>query len=391
MFLKSIHLRNILSFGPDTKPLELRNLNVLIGPNGSGKSNFIDAISLLQAAPRELAKPICEGGGAVEWLWKGTEESFPPLARIEVLSGGPPDRQSELRHVIEFTMDKWQQFDLITEVIESMLPGSEEGERAFSYHAGRGVYGITTRGERQTLPPEGMDAHQSILSQLKDPSRYPELTFLGRRLGEIQIHGEWVFGRKAPFRRPQSPNQFNDHLTDYAHNLGLILNRLSNMPEEKRRFLEALRKLYDGIDDFAVRFEGGSAQIFLHEGNNVIPATRLSDGTLRYMSLLIILLDPNPPPLICIEEPELGLHPDVLPTICDLMREASERTQLVVTTHSETLVDDLTDDPESVVVCEKENGSTVMRRLNAERLKVWLKKYSLGNLWTSGQLGGNRW
>ena len=107
--------------------------------------------------------------------------------------------------------------------------------------------------------------------------------------------------------------------------------------------------------------------------------------------MLVILLDPEPPPLICIEEPELGLHPDVLPTICDLMREASERTQLIVTTHSETLVDDLTDDPESVVVCEKENGSTVMRRLNAERLKVWLEKYSLGRLWTDGELGGNRW
>ncbi len=391
MFLKSIHLRNILSFGPDTEPLELRPLNVLIGPNGVGKSNLIDAISLLQAAPSNLTKPIQKSGGISEWLWKEPGGLHPPLARIEMLSGGLSDRQSELRHVIEFTTDGSQQFNLITEVIESMLPISEEGEWAFSYRAGRGVYGITTRGEQQTLPPEDMDAHQSILSQLKDPSRYPELTFLGKRLGEIQIHGEWVFGRKAPFRRPQSLNQTNDRLTDYAHNLGLILNRLSNMPEEKRRFLEALRKLYDGIDDFAVKVEGGSAQIYLHEGNNAIPATRLSDGTLRYLSLLVILLDSTPPPLICIEEPELGLHPDLLPTICDLMTEASERTQLIVTTHSDIIVDALSDQPESVVVCEKENGSTVMRRLDPERMKIWLEKYSLGRLWTDGELGGNRW
>lgn len=99
--------------------------------------------------------------------------------------------------------------------------------------------------------------------------------------------------------------------------------------------------------------EGGTVQVFFTEGEFVIPATRLSDGTLRYLCLLAILCDPDPPPLICIEEPELGLHPDVLPKLADHLLAASKYTQLIVTTHSDVLVDAMSETPESIVVCEK--------------------------------------
>jgi predicted ATPase len=107
--------------------------------------------------------------------------------------------------------------------------------------------------------------------------------------------------------------------------------------------------------------------------------------------LLAILCDPEPPPLICIEEPELGLHPDLMPTIARLLKSAAERTQLIVTTHSDILVDEFTDEPEAVVVCEKVEGQTTMRRLESERLAEWLDRYRLGELWTKGEIGGVRW
>jgi predicted ATPase len=106
---------------------------------------------------------------------------------------------------------------------------------------------------------------------------------------------------------------------------------------------------------------------------------------------LAILCDPDPPPLICIEEPELGLHPDIIPTVASLLKEASARCQLIVTTHSTALVDAMTDSPEDVVVCEKIEGATRLKRLSAVDLSVWLKQYRLGDLWTSGEIGGNRW
>ncbi len=87
----------------------------------------------------------------------------------------------------------------------------------------------------------------------------------------------------------------------------------------------------------------------------------------------------------------MGLHPDILPSLSDLLREASERCQLVITTHSDVLVDALTDTPDAVVVCEKHAGKTEMRRLDKTHLDAWLERYSLWDLWRKGELGGNRW
>ena len=85
------------------------------------------------------------------------------------------------------------------------------------------------------------------------------------------------------------------------------------------------------------------------------------------------------------------MHPDILPTIAEMLVEASERTQLIVTTHSETLIDALSSTPESVLVCEKDENGTKMKRLDRNELGVWLEKYTLGQLWSEGQIGGNRW
>jgi predicted ATPase len=85
------------------------------------------------------------------------------------------------------------------------------------------------------------------------------------------------------------------------------------------------------------------------------------------------------------------MHPDILPTIAELLRDASERCQLIVTTHSDVLVDAMTDMPEVVLICQKEAGVTTLRRLSVADVQVWLKRYRLGELWTKGEIGGTRW
>lgn len=182
----------------------------------------------------------------------------------------------------------------------------------------------------------------------------------------------------------------NDFLLEDASNLGLVLNYLHNKPGAKQRIIENLRKLYSDAYEINTLTEGGTVQVFVHEQGltQPIPATRLSDGTLRYLCLLTLLCHPSPPPLLCIEEPELGLHPDVLPVIAELLIEASQRTQLIVTTHSDVLVSALTSVPESVLVCERDSAGTHLRRLEPEQLQEWLEKYSLGELWRMGELGG---
>ena len=143
-----------------------------------------------------------------------------------------------------------------------------------------------------------------------------------------------------------------------------------------------------------VGIHANTAQLWIREKGleNAIPATRLSDGTLRFMALLAILCHPEPPPLVCIEEPELGLHPDVIPLIAELLKSASQRTQIVVTTHSKALIDEFSDDPESVVVCERTpDFGSKFERLSETDLELWLERYQLGELWQKGQIGGTRW
>lgn len=221
---------------------------------------------------------------------------------------------------------------------------------------------------------------------------YPELTVLAELFGGIRLFQEWNFGRGAPSRRPQPTDLPNDFLSPDASNLGLILHDLGQTSASRDELIGYLRRFYDRARHISTKIQGGTLQLYIEEeGGCLTPATRLSDGTLRYLCLLAILLHPNPPPVIGIEEPELGLHPDILPTIAELLRKASERTQLFVTTHSDALVSALSDTPECILVCEITPDGTTIERLGSEHLREWLEKYSLGEIWRMGEIGGNRW
>jgi len=387
MLLESVKLTNILSFGSDGQEIALRPLNVLIGPNGSGKSNLLECIGLLQAAPTDLAKPIREGGGIFEWLYKGAAP--PTTASLEAVILQDQGSMS-LRHRLDLDAAS-QRFELIEERIEtkSPFPGHEHPYLYFGYDQNRPV--LNVKEEKRRLRREDIDPRQSILSQRKDPDQYPELTYLGQAYAKIKIYREWAFGRFNAPRLPQKTDLPNDFLSEDASNLALALSIMRRQPQVKQEILRNLTELYREFKDFDAIVEGGTVQIFFDEGRFSIPATRLSDGTLRYLCLLAILLHPKPPPLICIEEPEMCLHPDMLPALAALLRNASSRTQLVVTTHSDILIDALSDSPEDILVAEKEDGETRMKRYGREELGDWLKKYALGELWRKGELGGNRW
>lgn len=396
--IRSLRVRNFLSYGSEGDELALQPLNVLIGANASGKSNLIEALGLLQATPTDLTAPLREGGGIGEWLWKGAKNT--PIAEIEATVDYPNGVQP-LRYRINFTM-VGQRLELTDEAVEneSATTGYPDVYFYYRYQQGHPVLNVSTvdshagtgkverRLRRQDLLPD-----QSILSQRKDPDQYPELTYLGRAFANIRFFREWNLGRYTAPRMPQKPDLPEDFLLDDASNLGLVLNDLEYRTDTKREIITGLRKFYDEAEDISTRIHGGTVQIFLHEKGlrQPIPATRLSDGTLRYLCLLSILCHPDPPALVCIEEPELGLHPDILPTLADLLVDASQRMQLVITTHSDTLVSALTTVPEAILVCERDDDGSHLRRLDPDRLRDWLIKYSLGDLWRMGEIGGTRW
>lgn len=392
-FIQKIRLDNILSYGSDAAEFSLEPLNVLIGPNASGKSNLIEALSLLAAAPRDLQAPIREGGGIADWLWKGAPGV--PAATVDV-TVAYPNGPTALRYRLSFT-ETGARFELRDEAVENEKPTNPYDEQPYFYYRfqqGRPVLNVKGQSSHpRHLMREDVKPDQSILSQRRDPDSYPELTYLANWFERMSFYREFHVGRHTPPRLPQKVDLQQDRLLEDASNLGLLLNDLLNQPLVKHQFLARLRDFYPSVEDVFTSLTGGTVQIFFHEKGlrHAVPATRLSDGSLRYLCLLAVLCHPDPPPVICIEEPEIGLHPDVIPEVARLLVDAAARSQLFVTTHSEILVDALTDTPESVIVCERSEEGTQLRRLESTALKSWLEDYRLGELWTQGQIGGNRW
>ena len=350
MLIERLQVRGLLSFGPAGIDLPLEPLNVLIGPNGSGKSNLLQTLALL--------RDIAPGGTAgfsrndLENLrWKG-----PPYMDENALSNATiiatvtiPEMEQTLAHHIPFFRPSGIPF------VESIIPVDEPSDRHF---------------------------------QVLIPTRHLEL--IHQKYNRIRLYRDWTFGASAPQRQGQSGGSNDDALSENGDNLAIVISRFTSGRRE--RLAEYLDRFYDGIVAVSTPVEGGTASVVVEEkSGRLIPASRLSDGTLRYLSLLTVLLDPTPPPLIGIEEPELGLHPDVICDLAELLVEASGRTQLVVTTHSPTLIDALTDYPSSIIACEKHDGETRFRRVNPESLKTWQNERSLGEVWSMGGIGGNRW
>jgi predicted ATPase len=395
-FLHSIRLKNLLSYGSEGTELELEPLNVLIGANASGKSNLIDAISLLAAAPRDLLKPIREGGGTEEWLWKGPSTSA-AVAELEVTLGDlePLVAEPDFRYTLQF-MKSSGRLRLVDESLANVVGPEPEPFSYYAFRCGRPVIQarLPEQEKRQAHPLkiEDLLLDQSVLSQFRGDA-YPELTKVGEKFGQIRFFREWIFSRRGEIRSPQRVDLPDDFLLEDASNLALIVNDLQNRPETKSLLVEKLKALYEGLEDLTTKVQGGRIQIFVHERGlrAPVPMERLPDGTLHYLILLAILCHPEPPPLICLEEPELGLHPDVIPKVAELLVESAQHTQLIVTTHSDALVSALSDIPESVVVCERGDEGTSLTRLEPERLREWLVRYQLGEIWSMGEIGGNRW
>ena len=184
----------------------------------------------------------------------------------------------------------------------------------------------------QALRPEEINPQKSVLSQRKDPDQYPELTELGRLFGSFRFYRDWEFGVNSRAREASPADAPNDFLEESARNLALMLNRFMDMPKLKKQIVEHMRTFYANAKSINTTVVGGRIDVRLEEKGFNVSAARLSDGTLRWLSLLTILLHPSPPPLVCLEEPELGLHPDVIRPLARLLVEASQRMQLIVTT-----------------------------------------------------------
>jgi predicted ATPase len=337
----------------------------------------LELIDLMRSTASDTNAIFTRGGGVNEWIWKGASDNTANLALTISEEDG-----AEIRHSLKFTSNE-HRFMILGEKIDSPISETDY------YDYAEGKY--TINGE-EPYSKKILQSNKSVLVQYLPHSEiYAQFEYLEKTYKNIGIYRNWTFGQNAAIRKPQPADLRTDKLESDFTNLGLVLSRIRREPKVKKNLIYQLQHFYQGVTDYDIAIEGGYVQILFFEGDYTIPASRLSDGTLRYLCLLAILLDPKPPIMVCLEEPELGLHPDILPQLTDLLIEASERTQLVITTHSDVIVDALTDHPDAILVCEKYEGQTSIHRLESEKIKPWLEDYRLGDLWSKGQIGGNRW
>jgi predicted ATPase len=368
MLLRKVKLENLLSFRKTE--VELRGLNVLIGANASGKSNLIEAVGLLQAAPVDLSAAIRRLGG-VHVVCSLAAKS--PAAALECheLSDGI------LSYRLQFA-ELSGGFSILKERL------CTQTKEFFLRTAGSVVFGEEVSEISQT---------QSVFELYKNPADPTPTTHTGRELGKIRIYREFRTTVDSQTRRGTSTSISADFLDDRGDNLATVLMdmQFKGLHERIRAYL---RRFCDRFNDVKVRLDGPIAKTYIEESGLLEPlvAWRLSDGTLKFLCLLAVLLEPSPAPLICIEEPEVGLHPEAIQIVAEALVEASERTQLIVTTHSEALIDALSERPEDVLITERDSeNSTQFRRLDKQQLSLWLEQYSLGRLWRMGEIGGTRW
>lgn len=340
---------------------ELQKLNVLIGANGAGKTNFVDYFRMLRAmADEAFQKHVLEAGGGDGFLFLG------------------PKVTKEIHSRVEFGRN-W---------FEQVLQPSATGSLIIASETTGYMGSSNVHSARQ----------ESVLKSIKDQKSYSHPGYPGVGHYIYDSVSSWTVyhfhdtSPLAPMRRDQSLRDWDR----FRHDASNIAAFLFNLKEEEEGCYELIRDTVRLIapffDDFLLRPQekGTSEQIRLEwqqKGSDFpFQPNQLSDGTIRFICLATALSQPEPPATIVIDEPELGLHPYAISMLADLIKSAAERTQVIISTQSPTLLDYF--EAEEVVVVNREQGRSTFERLDGDSLSQWLEDYSVGELWQKNVVRG---
>jgi len=386
--LQEFRVKGLLSFG-DEVVFEFGRLNLLVGPNGSGKSNLIDCLRLVRGSPRDIQVPL-KTDGFNAWLHLGAGQKTGEVR----ITARVPGVELPVIHSLRFG-PATPSGVLLEEYIDTDRADADPAAPLFTGSHRSPAVVATAGGPRRRRRRLGADEYQhtqSILQQLRDAVQYPELTRLAALYDGVRIYSEWSFGRKSRLRDPSTTSKSDPQLNEEMTDLAATLNLLSNSPAHEAIKMK-LPELKSSYRDYKTRTIFNQIGLELEEAvfTSTVPAARLSDGTLRFLALASILLRTDPPAVTCIEEPELGMHPDMIRMVADMIADAATRTQLLVTTHSEHLLTALQDRFDVLFAFDAVQGQTVVRRLTRAEFEGWRADHALGELWTSGELGGVRY
>ena len=342
--------------------LELRPINILIGANGSGKSNFVSTFSFLNAIRSGRLQAYTEQkGGANSIAHFGSK--ITPEVEIEVSFR---DNVNGYSILLESTdLDKFYL----------------KGESCWFWDQHH-------HKEPYRVPLEGVGGEAGISQACQGTAAWVQSCLDSWRIYHFHDAGD-----RSPMKRIVDIND-NHFLRPDGSNLPAYLLFLREQYSPNYRFIcNVIQRVTPFLQDFQLepqRLNQDKIRLeWIHKSSDqYFDVSSLSDGTLRFICLAVLLLQPSEvrPSVILLDEPELGLHPYAITMLASMIKSASEETQVIISTQSPLLIDHF--DPEDVLVTELENGATILSRLESSDLEEWLQDYSLGQLWEKNEFGG---
>ncbi|MDD2395954.1 MAG: AAA family ATPase [Sphaerochaeta sp.] len=344
----------------------LADSNILIGANGSGKSNFLELFKFIRAFAKlplpnlnhaDVKSYVLDAGTATDLLYKGKDSA----QHIDITL-----------HFGEFGY----RFSLVPTQDDLLRIESERIQDS-------------SDGPWRSLHSE--DGFTPALLEEKEKSKTHSEEAIFESIKNWQIYHFHDTGRLSPPKRTQDVFD-TSYLRFDGSNIASYLLFLRNHPifaSPYRDIVSAVRLVAPFFEDFILKpFSDDKVRLLWKQKGTDSPMKpqALSDGTLRFICLATVLLQPKHPDTILIDEPELGLHPYAITILAELMKARSKDTQLIIATQSAELISQF--EPEDVIICDRKEGQSTFSRLQTEPLSTWLSSYSLGDLWKKQVLSG---
>lgn len=344
--------------------IDLEPINILIGANGVGKSNFIAFFKLLHNIYEQRLENYSLQVGVDNLFHFGRRKTEFVYGKL-FFKDSPDDRHVNSYYFKSEPTDNDSLF--LEREGSGYMPNWDDDVHNYFYK---------TNLKESTI--KGSDTRRN---------RYLRYYF-----ESFKIYHFHDTSSVAPLR---SGCQLNDNviLKENGSNLPAILYLLQQKhPNSFKRIEKTINSIAPFFEKFELqpdRFNPDRIKLEWSEINqpeSYFNATHLSDGTIRFIALCTLLMQPNLPKTIIIDEPELGLHPVAIKKLAGLIRKASAKTQIIISTQSVTLVDNF--DTEDIVTVDREDSQSIFRRLDGQNLSNWLEDYTLGDLWSKNVIKG---
>jgi predicted ATPase len=361
--------------------IPLRSPMVLIGPNGSGKTALLEIFTLLRDAANErLEEALDKRAGISHVLFAGGAESL--IIRLTAVD--------EAQRKLEYSLEIGQRglgYVIKSETLTREQDSPKSTPKFYIHNvSGRCRY-LDPKTKRLKAPTWKFEETETALGQVPRMFRRP--AEFRRTLQETQLYHAVDVSEHAVIRLPQTLRPVKLPAPNGGDLYAALYNLRTSNERSFERIQEALSAAFPGFRklEFPIVTSGQATLAWYQEGfDEPFYPDQLSEGMLRFLWLTTILLSPTLPPIMLIDEPEVSLHPELLMILAGLIREAAQRTQLIVATHADRLIRWL--QPNEVVIVDREEDRAGLTWADKLNLGDWLKKYTLDELWLMGELGG---